>query len=153
MIRKFTDIFLVFLGFFFLFANIGSVAFAGCSPYIGRATINEVDVHNQSGNAGPYFVEVKALDNSILSSDPLLWQDWTLDICSAPGAQDGDPCERNIPIGGGSLTGNWLVIDQDIIKWDYLDLSADKGTKNDHGMEIILYDENDDVVDYLSVDG
>ncbi|MDA3903984.1 MAG: hypothetical protein PF441_11120 [Desulfuromusa sp.] len=122
---------------------------AGCSPFIGRVAINEIDVHNQSGNAGPYFVELKALDSSILSSTPPLWQNWTMDICSEPGDRDGTPCQRNIPVGGGILQYNWLVIDQNIIQWDYLDLNDGKK----HGMEVVLYDENDDVVDYLSVNG
>ncbi|MCK4502601.1 MAG: hypothetical protein KAU22_06160, partial [Desulfuromonadales bacterium] len=122
---------------------------AGCSPFIGRATINEIDVHNQSVAADPYFVEIKALDNAILNSVPPLWQNWTLDICSEIGALDGSPCRRDVAVSSGVLLGSWLVIDHDILQWDYLDLNGG----NKHGMEIVLYDENGDIVDYLSVDG
>ena len=121
-------------------------AYAACSPYIGRATINEVDVHNQSSQAGPYYVEVKALDNSILSATPPVWDDWTLSICSEQGLLDGTPCRTGIPLSAGVLQGNWLVIDESIIQWDYLDLNSG----STHGMEILLYDGNNDVVDYLS---
>ncbi|SHJ79063.1 MSHA biogenesis protein MshQ [Malonomonas rubra DSM 5091] len=122
------------------------VAHAACSPYIGLATINEVNVHNQSANAGPYFVEIKALSNSILSAAPALWNDWTLSICSA---ESGNSCRNGIPLSAGVLQGNWLVIDQDVIQWDYLDLNDGNG----HGMEIVLYDGSGHAVDYLSVDG
>ncbi len=137
---------------FWLFGGLSIGTFnvnAACSPYIGRVTINEVDVHNQSGRSGPYFVELKALDNAIIEEVPPVFENWTLDICSVPGARDGNPCRRNIPVGAGLLRDNWLVIDQNIIGWNYLDLNDGRR----HGMEMILYDENDDIVDYLSIDG
>ncbi|MDB4470803.1 hypothetical protein N9063_00805, partial [Deltaproteobacteria bacterium] len=140
-------IFLCFLILTVTFIGSGDL-YAGCSPYIGRATINEINVHNQSNNSGPYFVELKALDGSILAANPDLWEQWTLDICSEPGDLASSPCQRDIPAGDGLLSANWLVIDQDIIQWDYLDLN--KGNK--HGMEVILNDENGDIVDYLSID-
>ncbi len=126
-----------------------SPTFAACSPYIGQASINEVNVHSQGNNARTYYVEIKALNYQILDTSPPLWQNWTLDICSEEGRAAGDRCQEGIPIAGGSLQNSWLVIDQDIIQWDYLDLNDG----NNHGMEIVLRDENDAVVDYLSVDG
>src|SRR6056297_2833512 len=127
--------------------SIGPV-FAACSSYIGQATINEVNVHSQGNNAGLYYIEVKALNNQILANNPPLWENWTLDICSEIGRLDGSPCVSDILIIDGALQGNWLVIDQDIIQWAYLDLNDG----NKHGMEIVLRDETDAVVDYLSVD-
>lgn len=140
----------ILLGLIFLIlCSVTLDVYAACSPSIGRVSINEIDVHNQSGNSGPYFVELKALDSSVLLSGSPLWENWTLDICTRQGAYSGRSCRRDIPVNAGLLQNNWLVIDQDIIQWDYLDLNDGRR----HGMEMILYDGDGDIVDYLSIDG
>jgi MSHA biogenesis protein MshQ len=125
-------------------------AYAGCSEYIGWATINEVNVHSQ-GNNPDYYVEIKSLSSAILAAAPYLWNDWTLDICSDEGdsATNASACVYDISLSAGLLDGSWLILDEDDINWDYLDLNAG----NNHGMEMILRDGDGDVVDYLSVSG
>ena len=131
--------------FTILFLTFSATALAaGCSSYIGRVTINEVNVHNQSNQSGSYYVEIKFLDSDILG-DSSRWHSWTLDICSS----QGSGCRTGISLSGGSLSENWLILDEDDINWDYLDLN----NGNRHGMEILLRDENEELVDYLSVAG
>lgn len=124
---------------------LSSQLYAGCSDDIGRVTINEVNVHNQSQQSGGYYVEVKALDNELFSAER---GNWSLVLCSASGANDGTPCQA-VSLAGGSISGPWLVVDEEDLNWDYLDLDNGSG----HGMEIVLRDQNGDTVDYLSVDG
>lgn len=58
----------------------GGAAFAQCSDYMGRATINEIStIHNWKLNYGD-FIELKLLDSSIPTSET---DQWSLMICSS----------------------------------------------------------------------
>jgi len=134
--------------------------YAGCSPYIGLATINEINVHSQSTTAEKEdrLIEVKSLVPEIITSE--IWRKWYLIACSALGAAEDSPCSGKILIQDyylndkGELTPNdpaensWLLTP---IDWPYLDLNASKDN-DQRGMTIHLYDENDDLIDFLDVD-
>ncbi|MCK4690580.1 MAG: hypothetical protein KAT20_02155, partial [Desulfuromonadales bacterium] len=50
---------------------------AGCSEYIGHATLNEASTKNNED-----FVEVKLLDGNVSS---VIYNTWTIGVCSAKG--------------------------------------------------------------------
>jgi len=159
MISKLSHGILLFsLSLSLLFSSVIPL-YADCSPYIGLATINEINVHSQSITADKEdrLIEVKSLVPEIITSG--IWSEWYLIACSAIGAAAGDSCSEKIPIqdyylNDGDLTPNdpaensWLLTP---IEWPYLDLNASK--QNDpRGMTIHLYDENGALIDFLDVD-
>ncbi len=143
---------------------------AGRANYIGRATLNEFEQHNQSCVSDlRTFVEVKTLDQSLIINQ--IPNNWTLTLCAKAAVLDGKPeCISGnadwVAANPGSAyeplmnygstwvssvdtnpTNPWIPLAS--LQSCYVDLNA--GPK--HGMEALLLDENGDVIDYLSVDG
>ncbi|PLX83698.1 MAG: hypothetical protein C0618_12300 [Desulfuromonas sp.] len=137
--------------------------YATCSPYVGFATINEINVHNQSAQSSKdSYIEIKALSPDIILSD--IWESWTIDVCSAIGAAAGSGCRTDISVEdyyfdeNGDMIPNdpgnngWLVTPESTFNWPYIDLNASKNN-DPRGMTVTLYDENGLIIDVLDVDG
>ena len=60
-------------------SSLPIVAQAACSSYTRFATINELWRQSNNQNTRDYFYEVKALDQSIVTSGE--YRNWTLEIC------------------------------------------------------------------------
>ena len=126
---------------------VAPVSAAGlCSPYLGFATVNEIfkDRSNQANDADD-FIELKLLDQSI----PLAtYSQWSIQVCENDAAgnnNDNDGCSAKISLSAFTdLTPAWLVLKDGIIG-SFINFKT--------GFDVILLDANDDVIDYLSVDG
>lgn len=148
-------------------------AHAGCSPYIGAATLNEFYHDNQSPlNAKNYFVEAKLLDSALDSST---YGAWSLLICSKYGPDNSYDNKTKTYTLSRCITGSsaiatayadtsldsdlllanalgdqsWLVLNQSLFPAGYVDNTDGSA----HGMEVFLLDENDDIIDYTQVAG
>ncbi|MDH3355712.1 MAG: hypothetical protein OEL79_10920, partial [Chromatiales bacterium] len=172
----------VLLGIVLLYATpVSTVQAAGCSNLIGSVVFNEINHHNQSCNYSydpSTFVELRALDNTIITNNT--FQDFTMTLCTVyPQIEDNSSKPRcyssNPTVGFGvgatgtnpeiiyqpsmkfsnaENSGNaWIVLygDAGTIPKCYLDINKDQGNTS-HGMELILYDINGDIVDYQLTD-
>lgn len=126
---------------------IAPAAAAGaCSPFLGLASLNEFfkDRTNQANDPDD-FVEIKLLDQSIPFAT---YSQWSLQVCEHDGAgnnNDADGCSSKITIGAFTDTvPPWLTLK---------DGSIGRFFNFKTGFDAILLDANDDVIDYLSVDG
>ena len=121
----------------FLLTLLPAEAYAGCSAYIGLATINELNKDRSNGNDDASdFIEVKILDTSIPLS---VYGTWTLTL-----QENGGQGPAVFPLSEfEDTTIPWLVqsgLDVAI----FIDLDA--------GMNVILKDGSGDVIDYLDYD-
>lgn len=118
-----------------------TLAAAACSPYLGRATINEINKSKSNGNDDATdFVEIKILDSNISQA---VYSTWSFTI-----QEDGGQGPTTFPLSDfEDLSRPWLVqsgLDIAI----YIDFNA--------GMNVILRDNQGKVIDYLdylSTDG
>jgi len=117
-----------------------------CSSFVGQATFNEFfkDKTNQANDPDD-FVEIKIIDLSIPFST---YSQWSIQLCENDGQgnnNDADGCSGSIVIADfGDTTIPWLVLKDGTIG-DFFNFKS--------GFDAILLDSNDDVIDYLSVDG
>lgn len=118
---------------------------AACSPYLGRATVNEVYKLSQGGGGGPglRFIEFKLLDTGIPAS---VYAGWSVGVC-ADQTQGGGTTTycTNVPLSAATVTLPYLVIDQGDIGSNYFNVPD--------GMDVVLRDGNGDAIDYVSVAG
>lgn len=141
-------------------------ASAGCSPYVGQATLNEYYHNNQSPDkAKEYFIETKLLDRGIPAST---YKNWSILICSQYGPDKNSALSRcitgnsniaavytdttlesNLTLASASGGQSWKVLDQSDFPAGYVDNNGGTG----HGMEVFLLDQNGLIVDYTQVDG
>ncbi len=109
-----------------------------CSEYIGDATINEV--HKGQGNY--YFVEMK-IPVGDAEIEEEIWEDWEIEICSQHDGTDSQSISLDSEDDIDATNAPWIVL---------TDGSLNKHQKvNLEGMEVVLRDENQDVIDYLLV--
>ncbi|MGE4544393.1 MAG: DUF6701 domain-containing protein [Pedobacter sp.] len=106
---------------------------AGCSPHIGDMTINEVyELGSES------WVEVRLLDTSLSST---VYNQWYIQVCAKGGS-----------CGTYSISSGEVLLPDSYPSWITLDVSSqDVNLQSNGGMEVLLFDENGDVIDYLSV--
>ncbi len=108
---------------------LSGFAWAGCSSYIGQATLNEFSLK------GPDFIEVKLISGSIPVST---YQTWSVRICN-----DGGPtCETISLADADDSTSPWLVIYNSEFNSARIDFKD--------GFDAVLLDGSGDVIDYLS---
>lgn len=131
---RFSRLILLGLLTFLLVGFIAPVAWAGCSGYIGRATLNEASKKNNVG-----FVEVKLLDSNISS---IIYNTWTIGVCSTQQIQGKDTLNcTTYNVSSASVTLPYLLV-SDI---------AQKQLDFNKGADIILKDGSGNAIDYLSV--
>lgn len=119
------------------FANL---VWAGCSEYIGLASINEVSKeHNWKDNDGDY-IEIKKLDGGLSNTT---MQGWTVDICVNAGASVN--CAPSMSLSSAAVTNGYWVLMGNPVPAIYIDWTA--------GFDVVLKDASSNVVDYLSVNG
>lgn len=109
---------------------LGSAQSAGaiCSPFVGRATVNEIY------RGSVFFAEVKLLDPSLDTTG------WSLRVCPS-----GRPC-REMLLSTATPFGPYLVFDSPPLGRDDLDFSK-------RSLDVLLKDAAGRGVDYLNVDG
>lgn len=136
----------VVLTFIFLLPTHLLAANCALSPYAGKATLNEFfkDQSNQSNDSDDY-VEIKILDSAINSA---IFDTWKIQICEKndPGNNnDNDDCSGYVSVSNFTeSTIPWLVLkDGNIGK--YINLKT--------GFDAVLVDSNNNLIDYVSVDG
>ncbi len=151
-------------------------AYAGCSDLIGKVVFNEINHHNQACDYSythNAFIELRAIDKANIV-DNGTYEDFTLTVCAVyPQVEDNrhkPRCyssnahvaahndeiayEPEMNYGNAENSGNsWIVLygDNGKIPKCYLDVNADQGGTS-HGMELILYDANGDIIDYQLTD-
>ncbi len=116
-----------------LFSAAVQPALADCSPYLGKATINELFRLSRGGNELA-FTEVKRLDPTIGSD---IYHGWTVQLCHPTTG-----CKQ-ASLANATESLPWMILDQDQISHHYYDLR--------YGMDVILQDANGAIIDYLSV--
>lgn len=128
-----------------------------CSPYKGKATLNEFfkDKSNQSNSAND-FLEIKILDLSVTYDE---FKEWTIDVCEKDANgnnQDNHGCASDENGGNrlllssfGDTTPEWLVLDSSDSDNEDEDIGNFINFKT--GFDAILKDKNGLVIDYLSV--
>jgi len=123
------------------FLFISFKLFAGCSPYIGDATINEL--YKEGGNNHDVFLEFKLLDTSISDAT---YDNWTLKICHeiGNGNNTSNACD-SISVSEMNDSTQWLWIDHSRVDRDYIDFQD--------GFDFSLLDENNHFIDYIQIDG
>ena len=147
---------LLVIGLFFSFLT-PLLAAGNCSPYLGQASLNEFfkDQSNMSYDIDD-FVEIKILNPSITSS---IFDNWTIKICEENDAgnnNDADGCSGAIPVNRFvDKTPPWIVIDGTVDDGGSpaTDYEIGKYVNFKTGFDAILLDHNNDVIDYVSVDG
>ncbi|NNE62643.1 MAG: hypothetical protein HKN34_01045, partial [Gammaproteobacteria bacterium] len=130
----------------FMLMALPAFAAGNCSPYLGQASINELfkDRTNQANDPDD-FVEIKIIDPALTFAT---FSQWTIQLCERNDAgnnQDNDGCSAKISLAGLlDSTPPWIVLKDGSIG-SFFNFKT--------GFDAILLDENDDVVDYVSVDG
>lgn len=127
--------------FLFLLLILGESVWAGCSPYMGLATINEVSRQNLLFNSNNDFIEIKKLDEHL--SDAVL-PGWKLQICDVV-LIIFQSCSPQYSLGDATQIGDYWVYSGNPDPSSYIDWVG--------GFDILLTDENGDVIDHLSVNG
>lgn len=138
-----------FVGFFlliFLPYSGATYAAGNCSPYLGQASLNEFfkDRSNMAYDADD-FVEIKILNNTVTS---VIFDNWTIQICEENDTgnnNDADGCSGPILLSA--------FINDPLIPWKVLKGDIGRYINFKTGFDAILLDSNNDVVDYVSVDG
>ncbi len=139
-------LFLVVSSFFYLAMPSVIHAAGNCSPYLGRATLNEFfkDRSNMANDPDD-FAEIKILDGTIASA---IFDTWTIEICedNEPGNNnDNDGCSGSVSVSNFTEKSlPWIVLKDGNIG-SYINFKT--------GFDAILLDGNGDVIDYLTVDG
>ena len=148
-IDPFNKLYKFFVGFFLLiFLSYSGATYAAgiCSPYLGQASLNEFfkDRSNMAYDADD-FVEIKILNNTVTS---VIFDNWTIQICEENDAgnnNDADGCSGPILLS--------TFINDPLIPWKVLKGDIGRYINFKTGFDAILLDSNNDVVDYVSVDG
>lgn len=125
--------FIIFLQFY-----MGSV-WAGCSSYMGLATINEVSKEHPFFNNVNDFIEVKKLDKGFPAS---VISNWRLEICETIFTVFYS-CSGPLSLSSANQTGKYWTLYGSPSPSSYIDWRG--------GFDVVLLDENDDVIDYLTV--
>lgn len=123
------------------FVLISEIIYAGCSPHMGLATINEVSKDHNWRDDDTDFIEIKKLDQQLSSS---LMDTWTVEICDYfflffPS------CSGPVSLSTLRKQGKYWILEGDPTPASYINWNF--------GFDITLKDENGDVVDYLSSNG
>lgn len=109
----------------------GSHAFAQCSEYMGRATINEIStIHNWKLNYGDY-IEAVLLDSSIPTS---VTDEWSLMICS-------NTCNW-AHLSTFTKSGSYFTRDNDFV-WGFINWNG--------SFDVMLRDKWGYTIDYVTV--
>lgn len=114
---------------------------AGCSPYMGLASINEIHKRFLFLDNSDDFVEVKKLDKNLSNS---VMATWHLEICETIFSIFYS-CSGPLSLADATQTGKYWVYQGSPEPSSYIDWIG--------GFDIVLSDENGDVVDYVSADG
>ncbi|GAB4295320.1 MAG: hypothetical protein Kow0096_12060 [Thiohalomonadaceae bacterium] len=114
-------------------ALVAQPAMAGCSPYVGRAVINEIFRQSQGGNTDA-FTEIKRLDSSITSAE---YNSWNVRLC-----RNGGSC-MTASISQATKNLPWMLLDENDIPHTYYNIAG--------GMDALLTDASGDIIDYVSV--
>lgn len=115
------------------------------SPYVGKATLNEFfkDQSNQANDPDD-FAEIKILDTTLTEA---IFGNWRVQICERDAAgnnNDSDGCSGYIQVANFTDKSlPWLVLKDGSIG-DYINFKT--------GFDAVLLDENNYVIDYLTVD-
>ncbi len=112
---------------------------SGCSPYMGFASLNEVSKEHPFFNNVDDFIEVKKLDNKLNSS---VISNWTLEICETIFTVFIS-CSGALSLADANQIGKYWVYSGSPAPSSYIDWLG--------GFDVVLRDENNDVIDYLSV--
>ena len=121
---------------------------AGCSPYIGKATLNEFfkENSNQTTHAND-LAEVRLLDTSI---NLAIYGDWKIKVCENPTGNNnsGQGCSALIPLSSfttqvtTSPPNPWTVLRDGSIG-DHINMKEE--------FDAILIDGNGDLIDYFTL--
>ena len=130
----------------FMLMALPAFAAGNCSPYLGGASINELFKDKTSqANDPDDFVEIKIIDPALTFAT---YSQWTIQLCERNDAgnnQDNDGCSAKISLAGFlDTTPPWIVLKDGSIG-SFFNFKT--------GFDAILLDENNDVVDYVSVGG
>ncbi|GAA6134684.1 hypothetical protein NBRC116188_14730 [Oceaniserpentilla sp. 4NH20-0058] len=125
--------------FGFIILLLTNPVWSDCSPYAGLVSINEVSKEHQFFNNDDDFIEIKKLDNTINNS---LLDNWNIQICETIFIIFYS-CSSVLSLSDADRTGKYWVYSGSPEPSSYIDWIG--------GFDIILTDENDDVVDYLTV--
>lgn len=131
---------------------ISTAANCTVSPYAGRASLNEFfkDQSNMSNDPDD-FVEVKIMDPAIPS---VIFDTWKIRICEdndAGNNNDADGCSSNTSFNNYISVSNFT---EDTIPWIVLkNGTIGRYINYKTGFDAVLLDANNNVIDYLSVDG
>ena len=115
--------------------------YAGCSPHMGLASINEISKDHNWLDDDTDFIEVKKLDQQLSNS---LLDSWTLEICDYfliffP------TCSGAVSLSSLQKMGKYWIYEGDPAPASYINWNG--------GFDVVLKDENGDVVDYVSSNG
>lgn len=119
-------------------------SWAGCSPYIGLASINEISRDQQKKNKSTDFIEFKLLDDSIL---PAVYNGWSYQICHQLLLPS---CISTQSLSTVSVNSPYLVMAGNPVpsaytRWHY--------GSSIYGFDLALRDANGDLIDYVSSNG
>lgn len=116
-----------------------------CSPYIGQATINEMSKVQQNSDSANDFIEIRILSSS-LSAATL--NGWSILVC-----ERGTTTCGGVALSSATVTGTganrYYVLKSLANVGSYISFTNTSTT----GTEVALADQNDYVVDYLTVGG
>jgi MSHA biogenesis protein MshQ len=116
-----------------------------CSPYIGQATINEVSKVQQNNDSGSDFIEIRILSASLTAST---LNNWKVLVCERGTSTCGAVQLSSATVTGTGANRYYVVKSLSNIG-SYISFTNTSTT----GTEVALADQNDDVIDYLSVGG
>lgn len=119
-----------------LFLFLSTKILADCSPYVGRATLNEIV--KEGGNNGGALLEIQVAISVIPETT---YDNWIIRACSDGNAT---PCS-DISVADLDDSLKWLWADESIINKDYFDFKD--------GFDLAILDENGQFIDYIQVGG
>jgi MSHA biogenesis protein MshQ len=114
-----------------------------CSPYIGQATINEVSKVQQNSDSAGDFVEIRILTSSLTAAT---LNNWKILVCERGTTTCGGAQLSSATVTGTGANRYYVLKSQNNIG-RYISFTNTATT----GTEVALADQNDAVVDYLSV--
>jgi hypothetical protein len=126
-------ILIVFIVFLSCFPQV--FAAQQCSPYITKATINEV-FFKKTGVDRASFIEIKILDGALAAAT---YNQWHVKLCS--GINNCNTINVSSAASGSTLP--WLYFEAPSLVDSHIDFK--------NGFDLSLLDENDDVIDYIQI--
>jgi len=123
-----------FVFLFITFYSYNLYAENQCSPYIAKATINEVNVDKTGNTNSSGMIEIKLLDGSLTSST---YDDWRVTICTS-----SNNCNDFSVADMDDTTAPWLTKSSGF-SFSLIDF--------ENGFDLSLRDANKDVIDYIQV--